>query len=460
MDIQEDVRKISLRNLLFAVARRWKLLLLVACVLAVVAGGAKGGMAWRAATDEKKRAQDEAAYLQEREAYESSKADLQAEVDMLTASVENQQAYLQESELMRMDPYEVYSGTLCLYIATDYQVRPELSLQDPDRTGTVALLYKSAIMDDGVLDTIARDLEMENKYLRQLITVNVDLTGGGVNPILTVQVLGSSQEQVDTILNDLQRALNGISADITEKVTPHTVQTVVQSVYSHADQTILDQQNAAFDRLDKQLTALEEAQAELDGLAEPGAPVYAKRSIAKAAIKYAVVFGLLGLVGGAGILCVRFIAGDRVWSGMEVPYRCPVEVLGSVARKAPRGRLNRWLWRKEGRGLPGDEDVYALAAARTGLCVAQGGSVLIAGQAAPEILEEVAEKIGARLPGMRLITGGSLIRSDVAVKGLGKSDAVILVEQCGTASYSAISRETRLIADAGKTLVGCVAVDN
>ena len=461
MENQSDVRRVSIRNLLLAILRSWKVLLAVALVLAFLVGGAKGVLAWRSAGDAEKRAREAAEYQAALELYEGRVEDLTAQIERQESAILSQQEYLDQSVLMNVDPYHTFEGVLYLYISTDYQIMPDTAYQNPDQTMPAVLLYKAALNGSRVLDPVAKAVGMELIYLRELVNADVVMVGTSANPILSVTVRAGTREQVERILESVDAQLEGVRTEITGSIGDHTVDVAVQSVREYVDQTLSDQQKTALDRVDKLTATLDETKAELSELKAPSAPSYTKRSILKTTLKYGIVFGVLGFLGVAFGVCVKFIAGDRLYSGSEIVYRCDLKLLGSVSLKArKRCGIDRKIRELEGRGSPEDTRIYSLIAAliQNG---AQGAvSVLLAGQADEAVIGAVAQRLSAEMPEVRVCTGGSLVQDAAAARKLRECDAVVLVEQCGVSRYSRISAQAESVREMGKPLLGCVAVDD
>lgn len=458
MENQADVRRVSIRNLLLAVAGRWKLLLAVTLALAMMAGGIRGVTGLRRAGDGARRERETAAYETARENYESRKKELEGEISGLEMGIANQLDYLEQSALMNIDPYNVYEGVMYLYISTGYQIMPEMTYQNTDETRTVTLLYQAALVSSGVLEPVADKLGIDSKYLRELVTVEADRSG---SPVLTATALGSTREQVETILEALNTSLAAVQTEITAAVGAHRVETALQSVRCHADQSLVDQQKNASDRVEKLTLSLDEARGQLSSLEAPAAPAYTRSSIGKAAVKFAVLFGLLGFAGVAFCICVKFLVGDRVYSGAEIWYRCNVKVLGSVSLTVKkRNPLDAAIRRMEGRGQAGDCRAVSLLAAKIENAVEPGTSVLLTGQAGEEVLHAVAALLRTELTGVQVVAEGCLLRDAAAVRSLRDCKAVLLVEQCGCSRYSGISRQAAYVNDENRQLLGCIAVDN
>ena len=59
------------------------------------------------------------------------------------------------------------------YITTDYKVVPGVDSRNPDYTGAVLGAYNSLLASHGSIITIADQFSLEERYMRELISVSV-----------------------------------------------------------------------------------------------------------------------------------------------------------------------------------------------------------------------------------------------------------------------------------------------
>ena len=89
-------QEIDLKELMFAVLRKWRPILAAAVALAVVLGGYKSVSAYRAGNDEKAQKAAQKEYETELELYNKNVATCEREIENLTKDIANQQEYLEE----------------------------------------------------------------------------------------------------------------------------------------------------------------------------------------------------------------------------------------------------------------------------------------------------------------------------------------------------------------------------
>ena len=86
-------------------------------------------------------------------------------------------------------------------------------------------------------------------------------------------------------------------------------------------------------------------------------------------------------------------------------------------------------------------------------------SLLVIGSAAEPHIDEAVSQLSSRLPGIKVMTGGNLLKDARGLKKLPECDGVILIEQCGKSLYSDVEQEIEKASDLQKLVVGCIVFE-
>lgn len=446
MDDERDEQVVFLKDLLFAVLYQWKPILAAALVLAVLLGGYKAVSAFNAPDPD---AQEK--YQTELEKYESKKAALEQSAATIERNLAGQKTYLEESVLMGLDPYAFYEASMVLYVDNGYQIMPDTGYQDPDNTGAILQAYLSAFTGDQVVLEAAENLELEARYLRELLKVTVNDTAGMPNHVLTVTVRYSDQIGAERILAVLEGRLEAVSAQVSGSVGSHSVSVVSKSCGLRTDITLVTAQKAETDRVNTLMTDLDKTKTSLKNLQAPVQEGDSGKDVAK----YAILGAAVGVVLVAAAACVAHIASGKVYSQRVLEARTAVNVIAKLAdpEKKRKNPVDRWLRKLEGRAAD-RPDAGRLAAATVRSCCAGGKTLLVTGDASGETCRALAEKLN--LKDIKVIPCGSLLEDPKAVEALVSCDCVLLAEKRGCSSYENISRAKAQISRQGKDLIGCV----
>lgn len=461
-------QEIDLKDLMFAVLHKWRPIIVTAVIFAVLLGGFKGGRSYQSYCDVDKQAEAQDLYQQDLEVYETSKAAYEREIDNITNDIQKQQEYLENSILMNVSPYDVYEARADLFIKTDYEIMPGMAYQNVDYTDTIIQAYQSLLTSNAFLEKIAKKVNLDQQYLRELISVErgsvsmEDQTFSRFTNLLTIKVKHEDQRQAEAILELLLSRVTELQEQVTASIGVHSVSVVNRASGAMVDLDLADQQKNAGDQVTKLQNSLADKEKALKELKEPVQTSLSRGTVVKQAVKYAVLGGVLGGFMAVFFVCVAFLMGDKLYAAKEMRKRYDLHVLGCVAAAGAKkmNGIDRWLNRLEGRkpALP-EEQSYALLAANIGNYTADGAKILMTGTASEEYLADLASKLQQYLPGQHLVYGGNMMEQAATVKMLPDCDSVVLVEQVGKSAYPVMEQEVEKVKSLQKTVVGCIVIE-
>lgn len=454
-DFQEKV--ITLGDMLFAILYQWKKWLLAAVILGLALGGFKGISAWKVATDEAVHAEQVQDYQSALSAYENTKNLLEHTIEQSGQGMKDQEEYLKNSILMKLDYRNVYTATISLYITTDYQILPGMTYQTPDPTPTIAAAYQTALLDSQLWENIAQQVNMETRFLRELITVTQPKD---IYTTLTVTVQHETAEKVTKIVDLLISQLDEVQKEVAKSAGAHTLKTTVGAVGTTVDTTLATRQDTENELFNQYKEDLQKAKQELSDLKEPVDTVVTTKSAVMTFIKWGVLGGIAGALLVILVLCVLFALSDKVYSANALEKSFHVRCLGTLAADRKYGRLTRWLRRKEGRSEENTPATEALLASCVQQYCTPGKTLLVSGGADDALIEAQAELLRKKLPELQVVCAGSLLRDAAAMQQLAACDGVVLVEACGHSTYTKINREIAFIRDAEKAMIGFIVAEN
>lgn len=449
MERKKDEKMIYIKDLIFAALRRWRSVLAVAVLLALVLGGWKGVSGLSALkTPVDIAAQQEALAL-----YETEKTSVALKIEAIQQSIDNQQTYLDNSVLMQVDPYGYYEAVLSLYVETDYQIMPGMSYQNPDRTNSVLYAYRAVAQGRETLDALAQSLSSQSQYVSELLTAELPEKTAGT---LVIRVMAPDAAAAQQLLEVLSAQLEAAYDQVTQAVAEHTVRVVEQSVSAKVDLTLADSQKKELNRMNDLMTALADAQTAMDTLQEPAVQTGSVASVVKKAVIFAVLGAVAGVFLTVCVIWVMHIASGKVYSARTLQDRTGVKVIGCAAHRKIKCGLDRRLYAWEGRNTaPVQEHLAADISCRA----KDAKCLLVTGSGSREDREELVQAVSKAMPGAQVQDCGSILTDAAALQALTDCDAVVLVEACDVSDYDGVSRQLELIEDYNKQLLGCVLLD-
>ncbi len=448
-------QEIDLKDLMFAVLYRWRRIILVAVIMAVLLGGYQAVSSYRTQNDEETIEKTQKEYDAAVELYEKNQENCEREIDNLMKSIEEQQEYLEKSRLMNMSPYDVWKAETVLFVKTDYQIMPDMVYQNLNFTDTVLEAYRTALTNLEFLEDVAEKVDLDERYLEELVSVAVS------GNLLTIDVKDETESGVNAIMDAMLDGVDDAKRRIRTSIGSHTVSEVSSSVGSQVDLSLQDTQKSQGDRLRTLNDNLSKKQDELEALEEPEAPETSTTSAIKSGIRYAVLGAVLGAFLVIFFACVSFLMSDKVYSAKELKNRYRVKVLGTLPVSAKkRSGLDAWIRKKEGRAGGTDISVeYSLIAANAANYAGDAKSLMVIGTADGKLISDVVGGLENRLTGVKVVTGGNVLRDAQMLRKLPECDGVVLVEQCSRSVYSDVALEIEKVKDLQKAVVGCVVFE-
>lgn len=446
-------QEIDLKDLMFAVLRKWKPIILVGVIFALLLGGYKGFTTYKNGTSASAIEEADKKYNEELTTYEDSVEKLEKEIGNITTDIAEQEEYLENSIWLKVSPYDICEARADVYVTTDYTIMPGMNYQNVDYTETILQVYQSLLTSNEVKEEIALKADTEPRYLNELLSVSRS------GRIITINVKHVSKEEAQAVLDDVIVWLNNLKPQVVSMIGDHTISIVNNSTSSRVDLAHAETQETQEQKLVDLETSLETKQKELDELEAPEKTEFSMKTAVKSAVKFAVVGGVLGAGMVVFAVCVLFLMSDKVYSANELKRRYGVKVLGGLPAKTCKCPIDKWLNKLEGRVFETDEAVRnGLIAQNVRNGIGDVKKLLVAGSADAAHVEALAKALKTELSEIEVVAGGNMLKDVETLKMLPECDGVVLVEACGVSKYGDIALEMEKACDLGKNVVGCVVI--
>jgi hypothetical protein len=461
MDNNTYEQEIDLKDLMFAIFRKWRPIILVAFVLAILLGGYKCGKELMYQRDEAFVLDLKDQYASDLKKYEQSKKGYERDVENFTSSIAYQEKYKENSILLKADPYNKGMATIDVFVKMSEPSQENgLTVTTLDFADSVVKAYASAIQQGGFLADLAKQKGIDLIYLKELIKVTVDYDSNMFN----VTVTCADEKGAEEILDKIEDNVKALHPEVQERLGQHNISMLNQDAGVVTDQSLVDYQQQKVKNLADTNKNLEDAEKALKDLVEPEKPVALSQiSIVKAGIKY----GILGWLAGAFLVafgvCVAFVMNGKLSSDKDLKERFGLKLLGGFVQKRTKrsfSRVDDWLDRLEGRENISDDLVYEMIAANINNFADKGSSVFLTGTVKEEALQDLVIKLKEKLPELKLGFGADITREVSTLREIPKYDAVILVESRLESGYRKIEREVETILNMKKNLIGYIVLDS
>lgn len=209
-------QEIDLKDLMFAVLRKWRPIIVIAVVFAVLLGALKTVKGIRQLGDEEYVKKNQDTYVMNLDQYNSTKGRLEKEIENLQQNIESQQEYKDHSILMNINPYDEYVETATFYISTDYAIMPGMMYQNPNTAASILKAYMSIAQNGEMYNYVLG--KMNNKigirYLKELVKIVPDYD----NNMLDITVIGDTRKTASDVMGYIKDSIASSKDSITEAI--------------------------------------------------------------------------------------------------------------------------------------------------------------------------------------------------------------------------------------------------
>lgn len=400
--------------------------------------------------------------------YQEELLENQQAIESTKIKIQNTQEYLDNSVLNTIDPYNVPVAQADLYVSTDYKIMPGMDYQNVDYTDAVLKAYSSLITNSETMDKVAKTVGMEERYLRELVSVS----GDSSTRLLTIRAYGADEATANKILDALLVRMEEVRPTIQSTVGSHSIaqltRTSTVSVMTwlgdsqqqnRDDLTNLQNQVTTLEAADRVLEqSIEDEQQALEAMELPEKPKEAGK------LKMVILGALLGGILACGVVVVKFLLDGMVYSASELNRSTGLPVLGALAsdRTKKAGKLDAKLYQMEGRpDGSADAEMLCLMAQTIRSRAPEAKNILVTGDLPADQLEALAAALQATEPlrGQSVTAAESILKAAATVPHVVAADAIVLAADCTVTRTNAVREQNEKIVRLGKQILGCIVYE-
>ena len=446
--------EIDLRELLYYVLKKWRVIVIAALTVAVIAGAGKlvSLMSRNSSDAAKLSSADEKALTTLTEEMD----ELQTELSGLSSQIE----YNENSVLMKIDPLNKYVGSFKIYLD------PSASNQSIDITGRLAMAYAAYLSSDEFFDYVFdntesnADMNKDVRYLKELLNVSADVEAATVS----VSYIGDNEARVQETIAVVKQAVYDEYPEIRRIIGNHDCSIIMESLYSTVDQKLADTQKENLQVVADCENAVSEKQAEIDAITNTGSTskVSVKRAVFSA-VKNAIVGGVVGIILTMFCYMLAAVLSRKMWSS-SAWQSFSIPVIAEIFTEKEHRRLEKfdnWLAKLMGFAAPKTsfDESAALTAAYISAMLREKGaaSSAIVVEAEKELCDKTMAAMN-KAESNAFTVVGDILTDPNAVSELEKVKDVVLLADGEKITIDEVRRIAVLLDVWGKKLHGVILV--
>ena len=436
----------------------WKLIVIVAFIFACLLGGYKFITQYREYTDEGLIAKRQEEYEESLKTYNDKKSSLENTIESLSKSVDNAKTYMEKSELLRIDPYNVYVTVLTYYIDTGYQINPSLSYQDINYTSIVVNIYKNAI-DDLDLDVInipdLGDIMTWNPVTNN--NLSVITSSISQNSILTIKIIGENGFVIKAIEEKVYDSILQTEKVLNEFVDEHSVSLLSREEKQTINSALLNMQDSFNSEYSTNLKLLEDKKEELANLEEPVDNTPTIKALVIAVIKYSIFGLIIGFFLSFVAISLKIVIGNKIFNIREVTTISSVLLLGVLVYNKPQSSSLQRAKKHLGIKLGTREESLKYIAQVIEMNELNRSVLVLTGDCTQKALEDIKEGINNINLLIQLETS-SMPFDHNTLKQVNNQN-VILVERWNRTSYDDVEDQKEASSISNSSIVGMIVIE-
>lgn len=461
----KDQTEIDIMQLFWAICRKWRTVLCWMLALGVAAGAFRVVVSALSLRDKNEDfAQEQAAYEELVENNRQEQSDVSRRMSEISKEIAEQKEYEKNSVYMSLDPNNVAVAEQIYCVKSSSQAQAETANRESDYTDAIVNAYISIIMNEEKLQSIAEKCDMEKYCLKELVTT--ENRGSGV---FAVRVVARDTKEAEEILTLFDGSITAAQSQITSTIEAHEIVKIVHSSCVTADKALAKSQSEKKDAVTKLYTEYTDQNTRYKTLEEEygkmEAPSNPKNTAVKDGLKTALIGVLLGFVIACGIVFLRVVVSDRIYSADILTQRTHLRILGAVptdrAKLNNMNKFDRFLRGNAGFSVAENaEGVYTAAASYLAGVYPEANTVLVAGGAESSYIRTVCDALQAALPEKTFSIGSSVLSDADTIGEVCRCDITVLVEHTGTSKYSEVYGEVENIKSLKGTFAGAVVLED
>ena len=451
--LERDVRELSLGDMVIQVFRRWKAIVIITIIGALLFTGLSCylGVSGPKAHAARAAAEEAAANAGTPTVDEVTQMRLDGMTQLQShyrAVAVSQGEYVRNSIYMRLDPYAVPRATAVFWVL------PEGDSTEEEMDGIITL-YSDLAASHDVLDPIAAEYGIEYWALREVVGCGTDFDRNRLWPTVIYTDLDTSIAITNEIVNALQDHVDDFSAQFAD----HRLELASFTSRVGVETGVLDTQNNVWNYIHNNNVNIDKVGDDIDELGPEGEDDDSSFIIpAIRSIPMDIVIGaVIGFAVAFVALCIAYIGSDKLRSDDEVRRMAPVRVWANSIAPKTRSASDARMDRAQGM-TPYEEGAYQRFADILAPELEGKNSLLVVTTLKESEVAEISGELEKALrakrgeeaateesSGFAVNVCANVSDSYTAVETIRGAEAVLAVERCHTSSLKKVRSELELL---------------
>lgn len=452
-------KEIDLKLIFYYSIKKWRTILLIGIIVSIVIGVIQtiGYIRFYSNDDNMKQAKTE--YDITVQEHEAKGRALENDLNNLKKVQSQQQIYNKNSILMAINPYDEYVGQFSFYIDTDYQIMPDKSYQDVDKTEYILDIYESFLRNGALYSQLTKyyNHKTEERYLEEIVEIDRNTN------LITVFVKNYDEESCKTLVGTLKQILDEKTTEIKSIFDDFDYSITNESYYSCVDAELNTYQQEKTRNVTDLASQIAETSNKYNEWKAAKKPIfeYEPNQMIRTVVKNMTLSGSISLF--VVFLSYVFFAifTDKILSPGELNLRLGLNILGELPNQ-----YNRYIDKMIIKSFNYESKINSTLDAYSFICSNMEANksfdvnktFALVGAIDQEKLNELMINLKKIQPDFHIIVAGDITIQANAIDIVRDSDGVILVEMLYKSTNTLIQDEIRKVCLWNKEIIGVIAM--
>lgn len=464
MELEMKKNEINLGSLLYYIAKRWRLFLVLFLIDALVIGGIFLLYEYVTLNNPKSFAQRQEKYTYKNAEYEAEKMNLEKKYESKKRDSEEHQFYNENSPLMQLDPNMVWNGKMDILIDNGYEIMPQSTYQNENSVNWLNGLYTNYMNGGEFLYDLSLEhpLAFDERYFGEVFTV----ASRSGNKVISVEYISTNKEECDSVLTFLEKMLNGKKEVFGADQNAHELHIMNRTLYSEKDveleiyqeEELKDTRSCENDviLLEGKLKDLEYQDKDL--------PALTMKEAAWGILKKTIISEIILIVLLAGFFCVRYLVEDNMHVMEEFTQDIlPLCEIPTVKKKRPGKWLDCIIGAIFGVKLAQSEYEGRMASLNVLLSNMvkdkKDSAILLVGDVTPAMKEMFLKGLSGGGKSLSVVMAGNFLTDSAMAQKVSEADNILLLVQKEKSSVKETEKMLKQLKAYQKELLGTVLLD-
>ena len=453
--------ELDLKFVFYQGAKKWRKMIVIGIITAIFFSIYKTNTLLSVYFDKEKYEVARNEYKIISDEHEAKGTALANEIVNIKKTIDRQEAYNENSILMKIDPFDEYVGTVSLFIDSGYLIMPELTYQNVDKTKYILSAYEGYMNDGELINKILEKSTQikESRYLKEIL--NIEINGD----TLTIILKNTDEKSCIELISLIKSGLEEKTLEIKQKLGEYEYSILNESYYSTVDLSLDEYQRYNEQYVADLVIELAEKNDEYKEWKISHAPkfIYQTNNIVKSVIKSFVIGGVIGGVISFIWYAFKSAITDTVLSAGEIKKRFNILILGEIPKRTKKKSFidNKIATLFGETKLSESTSVCNMIFSNINAILSgiENKTVGLIGDLEDDSIMELLKNIEKNECGASVEIIGDILNSAEAINMAQKVDYVILVETQGKSKYTQISEEIERLHIWKKELLGVIVRD-